>query len=156
MMNMTPVMEDYLERILVMQEENSIARVKGLADYFGVKPPSVVDVLNKFKESGFVNHEFYGYITLTPKGKEYAKSVYKKHLLLKDFLHKVLGLDEKMAEDDACKIEHYLSLQTINRIVDFMNFVDCPEGFPKWLENFYYFAKNKQRPDNCKCKDNQK
>lgn len=150
MFNMTPVMEDYLERILILQEKNTIVRVKELADYFGVKPPSVVDALNKLKENGFIKHEFYSYITLTEKGSGYAKSVYSKHLLLKSFLHKILNLDEKTAEDDACKIEHYLSPSTIDKIVDFINFVDCPEGFPKWLENFYYFAENKKRLGNCK------
>ncbi|OSS41679.1 Iron-dependent repressor IdeR/DtxR [Desulfurella amilsii] len=152
-MNITPVLEDYLERILIMQEENTVARVKDLANYFKVKAPSVVDAVSKLKKDELVEQESYGFITLTPKGMEFAKEVYKKHLLLKDFLHKVLYLNEEIAEDDACKIEHYLSKETIEHILAFMKFIKCKDGFPRWLNNFYYFADTGQRPQDCNCED---
>lgn len=153
-MNITPVLEDYLERILIMQEENKVARVKDLASYFKVKAPSVVDALGKLKKDGLINHESYGFVTLTPQGRLIAEEIYKKHILLKDFLHKVLYLNQDIAEDDACKIEHYLSRQTVDNIVLFMDFISCTDGFPKWLDNFYYFVKTGKRLENCKCREN--
>jgi len=152
-MNITPVLEDYLERILIMQEESKVVRVKDLAKYFKVKAPSVVDAVSKLKKDELVEQESYGFIVLTPKGRELAQEVYKKHLLLRDFLHKVLYLNKEIAEDDACKIEHYLSKETIGHILTFMNFIKCRDGFPKWLNNFYYFVDTGQRPQDCKCED---
>lgn len=152
-MNITPVLEDYLERILIMQEESKVVRVKDLAKYFKVKAPSVVDAISKLKKDKLVEQESYGFIVLTPKGRELAQEIYKKHLLLKDFLHKVLYLNEKIAEDDACKIEHYLSKETIEHIFALMKFIKCKDGFPRWLDKFYYFVDTGQRPQNCNCED---
>jgi DtxR family Mn-dependent transcriptional regulator len=73
--------------------------------------------------------------------------------LLKKFLHQILGIDEKTAEQDACKIEHYLSKETLERIIKFINFIEtCPQGEPEWLNNFYYFVKHKKKPPECKAK----
>jgi len=152
-MDITPVLEDYLQRILIMQEENKVVRVKDLANYFKVKAPSVVDAVSKLKKDGLVEQESYGFIVLTPNGRELAEEIYKKHILLKDFLHKVLYLNEEIAEDDACKIEHYLSKETIEHILAFMKFIKCKDGFPRWLNNFYYFVDTGQRPLNCNCED---
>ncbi len=136
-MNITPILEDYLERILIMQQQNTVARVKDLANYFQVKAPSVVDALKKLKSMGLIDHEFYGFVVLTPKGKSIAQEIYNKHLLLKDFLKKVLHVNELVAEDDACKIEHYLSKETINNIIAFMNFAKTSNNFSQLLDEFY-------------------
>ncbi|MGC9168899.1 MAG: metal-dependent transcriptional regulator [Desulfurella sp.] len=152
-MNITPVLEDYLERILIMQKEKKVVRVKDLADYFKVKAPSVVNAISKLRKEELVEQESYGFITLTPKGKTLAQEIYKKHILLKDFLHKVLYLDGTLAEDDACKIEHYLSKKTIDHILAFMDFIKCKDGFPKWLDHFYYFVDTGKRPPDCKCQE---
>ncbi len=137
-MNITPILEDYVERILIMQKENTVARVKDLANYFQVKAPSVVDALKKLKALGLIDHEFYGFVVLTPKGKAIAEEIYKKHLLLKDFLQKVLHVNGLVAEDDACKIEHYLSKETINHIIAFMDFAKTSNNFSQWLDEFYH------------------
>ncbi len=136
-MNITPILEDYLERILIMQQQNTVARVKDLVNYFQVKAPSVVDALKKLKSMGLIEHEFYGFVVLTPKGKSIAQEIYNKHLLLKDFLQKVLHVNELVAEDDACKIEHYLSKETINNIIAFMNFAKTSNNFSQLLDEFY-------------------
>jgi len=135
--NITPILEDYLERILIMQQQNTVARVKDLANYFQVKAPSVVDALKKLKSMGLIEHEFYGFVVLTAKGKPIAQEIYNKHLLLKDFLKKVLHVNELVAEDDACKIEHYLSKETINNIIAFMNFAKKSNNFSQLLDEFY-------------------
>ena len=152
-LSISPSLEDYLESIFVLKQRNQIVRVKDLARYLKVKAPSVVEVLRKLKERNLIVHEYYGDIELTQEGLNKAKALYEKHIMLKKFLHQILGIDEKIAETDACKIEHYLSKETLERIIKFINFIEtCPQGVPEWLNNFYYFVKHKRRPPECKAK----
>jgi len=150
---LSPSLEDYLESIYILKQRNQIVRVKDLARYLKVKAPSVVEVLRKLKEKNLVVHEYYGYVELTQQGINRAKAIYEKHIMLKKFLHAILGIDEKVAETDACKIEHYLSKETLERIIEFISFIEtCPQEVPEWLKNFYYFTKHKKRPPECNAK----
>jgi len=152
-LTISPSLENYLESIYILKQRNQIVRVKDLARYLKVKAPSVVEVLKKLKEKNLIMHEYYGYVELTQEGINRAKAIYEKHTMLKKFLHQILGIDEKIAETDACKIEHYLSKETLERIVNFINFIEtCPQGVPEWLNNFYYFVKHKKRPPECNAK----
>ncbi len=117
--NLSPAHEDYLESILILQNKNDEVRVKDLADCLKVSAPSVNEALCNLKDKGFVNHERYGTITLSEQGKIIASKVYKRHQIISNFLSKVLGVDAKIAEQDACKIEHYLSKETVNKIIVF-------------------------------------
>jgi len=150
-LTISPSLEDYLESIFVIKQKKQTVRVKDLARHLKVKAPSVVEVLRKLKEKNLIVHEHYGYIELTQEGINKAKALYEKHIMLKKFLHQILGIDEEIAETDACRIEHYLSKETLERIIKFINFVEtCPQGVPEWLNNFYYFVKHKKRPPECK------
>jgi len=152
-LTISPSLEDYLESIFVIKQKKQTVRVKDLARHLKVKAPSVVEVLRKLKEKNLIVHEYYGYIELTQEGINKAKAVYERHIMLKKFLYQILGIDEKIAETDACRIEHYLSKETLERIVKFINFIEtCPQGVPEWLNNFYYFVKHKKRPPECKAK----
>lgn len=152
-LTISPSLEDYLESIFVLKQKKKIVRVKDLARYLKVKAPSVIDALRKLKEKNLIVHEYYGYIELTEEGNNKAKVIYEKHTMLKKFLHGILGIDGKIAETDACKIEHYLSKETLERIIEFINFIEtCPQEVPEWLNNFYYFVKHKKRPPECNAK----
>ena len=152
-LTISPSLEDYLESIFVIKQKKQTVRVKDLARHLKVKAPSVVEVLRKLKEKNLIVHEYYGYIELTQEGINKAKALYERHIMLKKFLHQILGIDEEIAEEDACRIEHYLSKETLERIVKFINFIEtCPQGVPEWLNNFYYFVKHKKRPPECKAK----
>ena len=152
-LTISPSLEDYLESIFVIKQKKQTVRVKDLARHLKVKAPSVVEVLRKLKEKNLIVHEYYGYIELTQEGINKAKAVYGRHIMLKKFLHQILGIDEKIAETDACRIEHYLSKETLERIIKFIDFIEtCPQGEPEWLNNFYYFVKHKKRPLECKAK----
>ena len=147
----SPSLEDYLESIFVIKQKKQIVRVKDLAKHLKVKAPSVVEVLKKLEKKNLVVHEHYGYIELTQEGINKAKALYERHLILKKFLHKILGIDEEIAETDACRIEHYLSKETLERIIKFINFIEtCPHGKPDWLDSFYYFVEHRRRPPGCK------
>jgi DtxR family transcriptional regulator, Mn-dependent transcriptional regulator len=117
--SISPAQEDYLEAILVIGNDKRIVRVKDLAEVMNVKAPSVNEALSNLKKRGLILQEKYSHVELTKEGEKLAELVYKKHETLKNFFHDVLGVDEKTAEDDACKIEHYLSKTTIKRMVEF-------------------------------------
>ena len=68
-----------------------------------------------------VIHEPYRHIELTSKGLLKAKKLYEKHITLKKFVHDILGVKESIAEEDACKTEHHLSENTINKLLTFVN-----------------------------------
>jgi DtxR family Mn-dependent transcriptional regulator len=108
-----------------------------------------VVAIKNLAEKGLVNHEHYGYVELTPKGEEVAQEIYHRHQVLTQFLSKILGLDPKLAEQDACKIEHYISPLTLERLVKFVEFVDNfpTEGQdPKWLTYFRQYVKTGDPP----------
>ena len=72
------------------------------------------------KEGGFINVAHDGQITLTDVGLEKAEEVYQRHILIMGFLRDTLGVSEKTAEEDACKIEHVISCETVLRLKEFL------------------------------------
>jgi len=144
-------MEDYLEAIALLKKKNGIARVRDISHFLGVKSSSVNAALNTLAKSGFVIHEKYGYVELTQEGKKLAHHVQRRHDMLLKFLTKILKVNSKIAESDACKMEHSVSPQTLQKITKFIEFVEtCPDNDrPDWLKSFdYYFKTGKRR----KCK----
>jgi len=136
-------MEDYLEAIAVLKKETGVARVKDIGNLLNVKNPSVNSALNLLSDAGLVIHERYGFTDLTERGKEAANNIIERHNILTTFFAEFLGLDRQKAEDDACKIEHYISDGAFNRLKMFMQYTEnCREGkIPEWLEGFYRFVK---------------
>ena len=112
--------EDYLETMLILQEKNGYIRSIDIANHLGVTKPSVSFAVKRLKESGYINMEANGPITLAPPGLEIAKRVYNRHRALTVFLT-LLGVDEETAEEDACKIEHVISHDTYVAICKYVN-----------------------------------
>lgn len=142
-------MEDYLEAIAtLLKKEKGIARVKDISRLMNVKTPSVVSALDNLSKNGFVVHERYGYVELTPEGEKLAESVDKKHKMLIKFLTEILNIDSKIAEGDACKMEHSISHQTFKKLTKFIEFVEtCPDSDrPDWLKSFDHYFKTGRRP----------
>jgi DtxR family Mn-dependent transcriptional regulator len=132
---LTESLEDYLEAIYQLQRENDSVRVKEIADFAGVKMPSVSSALSALKERGLVEHERYGEVSLTPDGRETAEFLCRRHFALTTFLRDILGLDEEQAETEACGIEHALSAETLRRLLVLIDFIErCPRGGEEWLE----------------------
>ena len=147
----TPSLEDYLEAVLVTGIDKKVVRVKDISCALKVRAPSVIGAMKILEDKGFILHERYGYIELTRKGKRKAKEVYKKHKVLSKFFNEVLGIDEKTADADACKMEHYIGEKTIQRIVEFIRFIEtCPEEPPIWLSSFREFVKTGKVPKICR------
>jgi len=130
-------MEDYLEAIFHISSEKQAARAKDIADRLKVNKSSVTGALRSLSEKGFVNYAPYDIITLTDKGKVLAKDVVRRHETLKDFFVKILLVDEAEAEEASCKIEHAISNEILDRIINFVEFVEiCPRGGREWINGF--------------------
>lgn len=119
MADMTQSLEDYLEVVQILISSNGSAQVKDVARMLSVKMPSVVKAIHQLKKLGLVTQEPYASICLTEKGSKLAKSVLSRHNLICGFLTK-LGVSRKNADRDACRMEHILSAETIDRIRDYM------------------------------------
>ncbi len=134
-------LEDYLKTIYLIQEENTVARVKDIALRLGVASPSVTGAIKVLKKLRMVEHNSYGYIKLTESGLETAKKVFETHQSIANFLHLVLGIDIETAEEDACKIEHIIGPETTYRLAKFLEFSAAPSSecrgcmarFSEWM-----------------------
>ena len=109
--------EDYLEMILRLNEERGYARSVDIATGLGVSKPSVSVAMKQLREGGYILMDKDNYITLTDAGMEIAQRIYERHKVLTRMLA-MIGVDEKIAETDACKVEHDISVQTFNALKD--------------------------------------
>ncbi|MFP4194200.1 MAG: metal-dependent transcriptional regulator [Desulfosalsimonas sp.] len=147
-------LEDYLETILELEKTNKVARVKDIAEHRGVLRGSVTGALRSLAEKGLINYEPYSFITLTKKGTAVAGEINRRHRVIKNFLSRVLQLDEKTAEDNACRMEHSMDRAAVDRLVDFIEYIDtCPRTDSKWLEGFarHRSTRGRQKPDCSAC-----
>lgn len=103
--------EDYLEMMLILQNEKGYIRSVDIAERLGVTKPSVSFAAKKLRESGYINMDANGPIMLTPPGLEIATRVYERHQALEKFLV-LLGVGKPQATEDACLIEHVISNDT--------------------------------------------
>lgn len=120
MVKISSSLEDYLEAIFILFEHGGEVRLTEVADFLGVSRPSANRAVGNLKDAGLVEHEAYGQISLTPKGKTQASKVLRRHKLIKLFLTDTLGVDEKNAEIDACRMEHVMSRQTIEKLFHYI------------------------------------
>jgi DtxR family Mn-dependent transcriptional regulator len=136
-------MEDYLESILELEQSKQYARVKDIAQKMHVKLPTVTSMLNTLQKRSLVSHGKYEYVTLTRKGREIASEILRRHTILKKFLTDILNIDAATADEDACRMEHAVSPDTLERIVKFMEFIEaCPRGGVDLLKNFDSYSRH--------------
>ncbi len=107
--------EMYLETILILSKKMSDVRSIDICEYMGYSKPSVSRAVGLLKNGEYINVDKYGYITLSPSGREVAEKIYERHTLLTQFLIKI-GVDEKTAAEDACRLEHVISDASFNAI----------------------------------------
>ncbi|MDR2901200.1 MAG: metal-dependent transcriptional regulator [Treponema sp.] len=112
---MTQSLEDYLEMVSFLADEGDV-RITDIAVRLGVSKPSVLTALKTLEEQGLLEHERYKGVSLTIRGKMRAKEIRERHDFLTSFLHDVLGVSTATAEQDACKLEHILSEETIEKM----------------------------------------
>ena len=118
-MNIYESSEDYLERILQLQEKQEKVISLDIANSMNYSKASVSRAMKNLRESGYVLVSSTGVITLTEKGYEIASRIYERHKTIAKVLM-MLGVSEENALKDACKIEHDLSEETYNAIKEHM------------------------------------
>lgn len=107
--------EMYLETILILSSDNVFVRAIDVGEYMGFSKPSVSRAMSNLRQDGYVEIAANGAITLTVRGREIAEKIYERHTLLTELLVH-LGVSEKTAMQDACKMEHDISDESFEAI----------------------------------------
>ena len=118
--------EDYLESILVLQEQYGQVRSIDIVNHLGFSKPSVSIAMKKLRESGYISMASDGSITLNDSGLEIARKVYGRHKVTTR-LFTIMGVSQEQAAVDACKVEHDLSAETFARICEFVQALENAE-----------------------------
>ena len=146
----TRSIEDYIEAIYELSQEGKGARVKDIAKKLNVTYPSISGIVRKLVDMGLVRHERYGNVILTAQGHKLGKDISERHRILFDFMHRILKIPKRVAQNDACGMEHSMSPETREAFLSFIRFVQtCPRGIPEWLKNYYYFREHGERKEAC-------
>ena len=112
--------ENYLETILMLGQSGQPVRSIDIVNELGFSKPSVSVAMKKLRENGYIHMDNDGHITLSDTGAEIAEKMYERHTLLSSFLIK-LGVDEKIAVEDACRIEHVISPETFQKLKELVD-----------------------------------
>ncbi|MBC8478464.1 MAG: DtxR family transcriptional regulator [Candidatus Delongbacteria bacterium] len=135
MKQLTESLEDYLEMVWVLSLRKGVVRVKDLAANLKVSSASATTAVKNLAILNLVEHEKYGHIRLTDEGLEQAQDVYERHVALNRFFTGILGVDQAIAENDACEVEHHLSRDTFNRLLRFIHLLEQHRNQLTWLSD---------------------
>lgn len=149
-------LEDYIEAIAHIVHAKKVARGKEIAKRLKVSRASVTEALRALSKKGLVNYEPYEVITLTELGEEVAEDVIRRHEALKAFFVKVLAIDDTIAEESACRIEHAAPPEVIDRLIHFVNFIEvCPRDGADLIKAFSaYCEKDRSKKSSEPCLSN--
>ena len=120
---MTPILENYLETIYNLEVEKKFKeaiRITDIADLVGRSKASVNTAIKTLSKLGHIKHEHYGDIELTDSGRAIGKDIAERHAIFYYFLTKVLNIYEKIADEEACLIEHAMSRDTVHKFKEFL------------------------------------
>ncbi|MFQ6807118.1 MAG: metal-dependent transcriptional regulator [Lachnospiraceae bacterium] len=119
--------ENYLETILMLGQRKPHVRSIDIATELEVSKPSVSVAMKNLRENGYIRMDSDGYITLTDAGLKIASTMYERHTFLSRWLIR-LGVDEKVAVRDACRIEHVISAESFAAIKRHIPDAEEPSG----------------------------
>ncbi len=144
-------LEDYIEAIYHIIDEKQVARGKDISARLGVSGASVTEALRSLSRKGLINYAPYEVITMTDEGRIVAEDVVQRHRALKKFFIEVLAIDEPLAEQGACRIEHTAPPEIIARMVHFIKFLEiCPRGGDELIRGFSDFCKKGGTAGDCR------
>ena len=131
----TPREEDYIEVIFELIKDKGYARTIDISNYVNVRAPTVTTMIQKLHNSGLLLYEKYRGITLTARGEELARSVRERHSTIAELLL-ILGIDQKLAHEDAEGIEHDLHPKTLEKLAQFLRFLRSNQDILKRIREF--------------------
>lgn len=127
----TAKVEEYLEAIYNMEMEGEVVIGARLAEKFGVKAPTVTEMLQRLEKAGYVTLDAQRHVQLTEAGVELAESVLRRHRLTERFLTDMLGMQWHQVHEEACRLEHYISGAVEERVIASLGHpTTCPHGNP--------------------------
>ena len=155
-MELSSSLEDYLEAIYNVIAVKTAARATDIAKKLNVANSSVTNALQSLVKRGLIIHAPYDIITLTPEGSKIAKQIAWKHEVFREFFTTVLSIDSDTADKCACRIEHIIPDEVIERFVQYLEFErQCKYGGKKWIEGVGFIHNEiPDEPDPCEvCKE---
>ena len=136
--------EDYLEAIFRLIAEKGAARVRDIADALSVHKSTVSWTLKGLAEKGLVNYSRYEITTLTTLGEKIAKDVHRRHEVIGRFLTEILGAGDEAAQTNACRMEHVVDPEIMERLSLLVDYVKrSPAGAGDWIREFQQYAATK-------------
>lgn len=137
----SPALEDYLETILGLVHAKGAARARDIADALAVHKSTVTAALRSLAAKGLITYSPYENAMLTPTGRRIAAKVARRHGGIRRFLTDVLLLDERTADENACRMEHVMDQQVTDRLDLFVQYIglpalsatSAPRGFAEYL-----------------------
>ncbi|MBQ6992297.1 MAG: metal-dependent transcriptional regulator [Clostridia bacterium] len=120
MKELSKSIEDYIEAIYMIEQEKGEIKSVDIAAKLGVSKPAVNKAMNELNKLNLIEKSNYSNIIMTESGRNLAKKVYDKHILIYNFLLKI-GVSKEIAEIDCCKIEHVISQETTDCLKKYLN-----------------------------------
>lgn len=132
---LSPVLENYLEVIFVLENNDGAARASAIADGARVSRSTVTSTLKTLKSMGLVEYSPYSLIRLTDEGRRIGRDIYHRHLIFQEFFESILQMDRDMADRIACNLEHAVPPEIIRRLGQFVLFMKTrPEMWKNWQD----------------------
>ncbi|MGH7409159.1 MAG: metal-dependent transcriptional regulator, partial [Candidatus Methylomirabilales bacterium] len=142
--------QHYLRAIHELQGERGYARVTDVADRLKVGKAAVSLALRTLRRDGFIRHQSYQGVGLTQRGLMQAKQVSGRFAILRRFLGDVLGVSPDQALVDSCLLEHFVSAQTVDRLVDLIRFFEQDDPtIGETLARFRGYTRGCESPSAC-------
>lgn len=137
---LTSSLEDYLEVIYNFIDKNDRVRAIDISRELNVSRASVSEALKRLADKNLINYGRYDMISMTEEGKKQALDVIEKHNTLQYFFEEIMGLDSNEAAQTACKIEHIISKDVLDR---FSALKDFHQARPEYIEEFKKYYRDK-------------
>ena len=132
---LTETVENYIKHIYFLVNRNGEARVSELSRVLNRSMSSVSEAIRRLQDQGLVKFQKYGKIELTTLGKTIGEKVAYKHNLLFEFLQ-LIGVEETIADSDACSMEHFIHEETVNALREFLSFMKSSDAGKHALREF--------------------
>lgn len=143
-------LENYLRVIYEIIGEQEAVRAKEIAARLGVSSASVTGALRQLAKRGLINYAPYGIITLTREGQRAGEELCRANRTFRDFLVSVLAVDAEPAEEAACKLEHAISRDVMERFTKFFEFMNaCPYAGVTWVKGMGFHCKDHEQQRRC-------
>lgn len=118
-MNINESAENYLETILILSKKLPVVRSVDIATEMNFKKSSISVAMKNLREKGHITVSDAGFITLTESGQKIAEMIYERHTFISNWLIN-MGIDEKTAVEDACRMEHVISPESFEAIKQYV------------------------------------